>query len=318
MSQNTAIEWADSTLNLMMGCDGCELRNLQAGVKICYAGELVDRYGGQKGYPKTFEEPELFLERLEPALKWKDLTGKERPDKPWLNGLPRVVFLNDMGDTFTESLPFDWLAPLLPKLAASPHIFMVLTKRPTRMKLFAEAYPLPPNVWPGVTVTSQKTLRRVETLLRVKSGGVKWVSAEPLWEGVKIPIIGCPACGKSENAWAPNFVICRACREEIAYPPNRIGLVIVGGESGRTTNPFNIAWARSIIADCKATETACFIKQLGAVPYEDDSHLTGAPVDTSKLTRLPGAAMKNRKGSDMSEWPADLQIRQFPRVEVPA
>jgi hypothetical protein len=26
----TPIEWCDSTLNLQMGCDGCELRNLAA------------------------------------------------------------------------------------------------------------------------------------------------------------------------------------------------------------------------------------------------------------------------------------------------
>src|SRR5690242_2116818 len=101
----TDIEWCDSTLNLEMGCDGCELWNPKAGINICYAGQVTERWGGKRGWPDSFEEPKLFLDRLEPALAWPDLTGKERPHKPWLDGLPRLIFLNDMGDTFTESLP---------------------------------------------------------------------------------------------------------------------------------------------------------------------------------------------------------------------
>ena len=43
MGERTQIEWADSTLNLEMGCDGCELWNLEASVKRCYAGTLTQR-----------------------------------------------------------------------------------------------------------------------------------------------------------------------------------------------------------------------------------------------------------------------------------
>src|SRR4051812_33920511 len=107
MGNKTSIEWADSTLNLEMGCDGCELRNDQT--DTCYAGKLTDRFAGLTGWPEAFDKPKLFLHRLDGALRWSDLTGKQRPEKPWLNGLPRIIFLDDMGDTFTESLPEDWL-----------------------------------------------------------------------------------------------------------------------------------------------------------------------------------------------------------------
>ena len=90
--------------------------------------------------------------------------------------------------------------------------------------------------------------------------------------------------------------------------------MIVGGESGPGARPFNIRWARLIIEDCQLAGVPCFVKQLGSVPYEDDSWITGAPVDTTKLTRLPGAAMKDRKGGDPDEWPADLRVREFPNA----
>jgi len=37
--------------------------------------------------------------RIAKALDWSDLIGVERPKKLWLNGLPRVIFWNGMGDT---------------------------------------------------------------------------------------------------------------------------------------------------------------------------------------------------------------------------
>jgi hypothetical protein len=113
MGMHAGIEYCDSTLNLEMGCDGCELWNPKAGVKQCYAGMETDRRKGGLGWPEAFEIPRIFLERLPGALKWPDLAGKARPDKPWLDGMPRIIFLDDMGDTFTESLPDDWLAPAL-------------------------------------------------------------------------------------------------------------------------------------------------------------------------------------------------------------
>lgn len=98
-----------------MGCDGCELWNNKR--RICYAGRQTEGRTGFKGWPKGgFSEPELFLDRLEPALKWGPPTAGENEHKPWLNGLPRIIFLNDMGDTFSKKLPQNWMAPILFKV----------------------------------------------------------------------------------------------------------------------------------------------------------------------------------------------------------
>ena len=79
--------------------------------------------------------------------------------------------------------------------------------------------------------------------------------------------------------------------------------VIVGGESGPGARPFDVQWARDVIAQCKAAGVACFVKQLGAnvrQPGPDGN---------------PGIIQwqfNNPKGCDMSEWPEDLRVREFP------
>lgn len=285
MARETDIEWCDSTLNLQMGCDGCELWT--ANTRHCYAGTLTERYGGRPGWPESFDKPALFLDRLDAALRWPDLTGTKRPDKPWLDGCPRMVFLNDMGDTFTESLHLDWLAPLLPRLADSPHVWMLLTKRARRMHDFSHAHPLPPNVWPGVSVTTARTLPRVGVLTQVRGGGVKWVSAEPLLEAVNLDGV----------AWPP-----KALREGggWSHPNLGVGLVIVGGESGPGARPCDVNWIRALVAQCRAAAVPTFVKQLGSHPVND--------IGWSVKWKYQG-----RKGADMGEWPEDLKAREFPR-----
>jgi hypothetical protein len=90
-----------------------------------------------------------------------------------------------------------------------------------------------------------------------------------------------------------------------------IDWVIVGGESGPQSRPFDLAWARSIVAQCRYAGVPCFVKQFGAAPFDSQQNeLLGAP-------RLNGPcilALNSRKGGDPSEWPADLRVREFPRV----
>jgi len=299
MSKETSIEWSDSSLNLMMGCDGCELWNPAKGVKHCYAGTLTDRYAGHStGYPAAFDKPKLFLERLKPALKWGDLAGKDRPDKPWLNGSPRAIFLNDMGDTFTESLPLDWLAPLLPAMADSPHLWLLLTKRARRMLQFTEKHPLPSNVWPGVSVTTQPTARRIWDLLAIKSGGVKWISVEPLLGPVDA----------SPFMFSTDGFVATPDRGPVHRNDGGVAIswAIVGGESGPGSRPCDLSWIRSIVEQCQESGVPCFVKQLGSRPVRIDEYDDVRGPATKRLI------LEDKKGGTPSEWPEALRVRQFP------
>lgn len=193
--RGTAIEYADDSSNCAVGCAGCELWTKDSSVRTCYAGNLVTRYAGLKGWPESFDKPKLFLSRLLEAVKWPDLRGKQRPAKdgviakPWLDGLPRFIFLNDLGDTFTEGLPHDWLGLPSPELKGfSPlqilsqmkAIIMVLTKRATQMRQFFERYECPRNFILMTSITGPETLNRVRELLKIKTAQWRGISAEPL------------------------------------------------------------------------------------------------------------------------------------------
>jgi len=131
MAKTTDIQWADSALNLFVGCDSpCEI------AEWCYARRLVERFAGRPGWPARFERPKLFPERLSPALRWPDLTGSDRPEKPWLDGMPRIVFVNDLAETFGPWIAgyLNLLGKLCARMAESAHVWILVTKQPERMR----------------------------------------------------------------------------------------------------------------------------------------------------------------------------------------
>lgn len=65
---------------------------------------------------------------------------------------------------------------------------------------------------------------------------------------------------------------------------NRIHQVIIGAESGHNARVAELGWIRDIVEQCKQRSVPVFVKQL------------------------------NKKDGDFNEWPADLQIRQYPRI----
>ena len=240
MAKGTRIEWADDTVNAEMGCDGCELWDPKNKVRICYAGLQTERMlskGPLKGWPPRFDEPTIFPGRIAAAARWKDLTGTARENKPWLDGLPRTIFVNDMGDTFTASLPDDWLAPELPIMAASPHNWIVLTKRADRQREFSRRHTLPPNVWAGVSITSPQD-QRLRYLMQTRAN-VRWVSYEPMLG----PVDWRPWLGGN----------------------GRVGLdwIIVGGASGPDfqRQVMDLTWLDDTVKQCRDANVPLFVKQ---------------------------------------------------------
>lgn len=268
MSQTTTIVWCDSTANQMMGCGGCQLWNSK--VRHCYAGKLVEKYAGNKGWPKSFDQPAIFPERILEACKWPDLLGKDRKGKPWLNGLPRLIFLDDMGDTFTEGLPIDWLMPYIPKMQDSSHIWIFLTKRPKRMARFFEMLGyVPANFWLGVSVTDQGTANAlIPELLKIPAA-IRLLSVEPQLGPIDF------------RDWiGPEFLI-----------EKRIHWVINGGESGPGFRRFDWDWARKIRNYCEIANIPYFCKQGGGYPSKREA-LFEIPEDL-RIREMPIEPMQN-------------------------
>lgn len=247
MGELTLISWCDSTCNAEMGCDGCELWNALR--HSCYAGIMTERQVAEKprnGWPPAFSVPTVFPHRIPEALHWTDLSGMKRPDKPWLDGMPRLIFLDDMGDTFTESLDLFWLRPFLEKMERSPHRWLVLTKRPKRAEQFFHECGIPRNVWVGTSITDQATANaRIPALLRIPAM-VTFLSCEPLLEPVELrPYLG------------------------------GLDWVIVGGESGDGFRQMNPEWAMDIRDRCVIEEVPFFFKQSSGWRSETDPMLDG-------------------------------------------
>lgn len=198
-------------------------------------------------------------------------------------------------------------------------------------------WPLP-NVWIGVSAENQRTAdERIPKLLRVPAA-VYFVSYEPALgpvvfhdEWLRGTFSHCP-----DETADPATDECNGCP---ALPPHerhadgdhcgavytpRLDWVIVGGESGPRARPFDVAWARSVVRQCKDARVACFVKQMGAHVRTDGIQLAGdwwpdgSPGEEDGLgltTTTLGAfrkRLKDKKGEALAEWPKSLQVRQFP------
>lgn len=184
-----------------------------------------------------------------------------------------------------------------------------------------------PNVWLGVSVENQAAAdERIPHLLRTPAA-VRFISCEPLLGPVNLgPWLGPWTCDKHDGKSGPGSYCGSICRDYAPYGKSRgpVDWVIVGGESGPDSRHCRTEWVRSIVEQCKAASVACFVKQLGAnvttrLPDFEDwpNHASGTgPVQFSGdgFGNYHVRGLRDKKGGDIAEWPADLRVREFPAV----
>ena len=161
MSQNSTIEWTESTWNPVTGCT-----KVSPGCAHCYAENFAERFRGVAGHPyEQGFDLRLWPERLELPLKWSR---------------PRMIFVNSMSDLFHENVPEEFIRRVFDTMVrARQHTFQVLTKRPERAAELSPTLPWPANVWMGTSIENQRFLHRVD-LLRLTGARIKFLSCEPL------------------------------------------------------------------------------------------------------------------------------------------
>ncbi|HSN25796.1 MAG TPA: phage Gp37/Gp68 family protein [Kofleriaceae bacterium] len=335
------IEWTDRTWNPIVGCarvsPGCEHcyaeRFVHRGLSPQHKGLTVMRNHG----PGWTGEVRLVESALAKPLSWRK---------------PQRVFVNSLSDLWHEGVSNETCAAIFGVMAATPHItYQVLTKRPERMRawfswvadegdevlgavgeepdghdgqvaaacaMYAKeidcggvltrdgfrnatkaAWPLL-NVWIGVTAEDQQRADERIPLLLDTPAAVRFVSYEPALGPIDFRIAAFNGADSIESLEGLHWLI-------------------VGGESGPGARPFDLAWARSAVEQCKAAGVRVFVKQLGAQPCLGEPEPTGnfrTNPETGKREyeyALPRFVTKHRKGNDPSEWPEDLRVREFPR-----
>jgi len=224
------------------------------------------------------------------------------------------------------------------------HTFQVLTKRAGRMRalmsvlrfdhagsgrmFLAEASslnrqgqpisfaPLMKNLWLGVSVENQHFADERIPLLLQTPAAVRFISAEPLLEKVLLDNgesswLTCTPHNQSRNG----ADCCLTFLEDGDRHFRGIDWVIVGGESGAGSRPFDLAWARSLVQQCQAAGVPAFVKQLGAKPINSSHGITYC-ANEPHATKCNAVILRDRKGGDIDEWPPDLRVREFPTRHV--
>lgn len=224
-------------------------------------------------------------------------------------GVRRKVFCASLSDVFEEHPMLDaWRADLWRTIEACDGLdWQLLTKRPENIMRMVPAHWLaawPKHVWVGTTVEDQPSAeRRIPHLLRVPAS-VRFLSVEPMLELVDPTRLRGSEWFDREGAdyydALSGFSWWSDGDHGLSGGP-RVSWLIVGGESGPGARPFDLAWARNIVAQCAEAGVPCFVKQIG-----DNPILSPGPIT------WPSTA---RGGTDPAEWPADLRVQQFPTVE---
>jgi protein gp37 len=300
VGENSAIAWTDHTYNPWRGCT-----KVGPGCDHCYAEARDLRYESGKGATEARHwgpgAPRILASkatRLAP-LKWAlaaPTTGK------------RKVFCLSLGDVFDNEVDVAWRRALWDMVRITPNLrWQLVTKRVGNA---ADMMPSP-AIWRidfrhvGIisTVVDQDELDRDGPKLAKlkKRFDMTWVglSIEPQLAAIDLR-------GYHEHL-TPDWVI-------------------TGGESRQPSGPprpYDVAWARSLIGQCRNAGVAIFVKQLGARPV-DSSRLLDMPeqpetADPSDVADFEIAIcelnLRDRQaGADPSEWPADLRVREFPEA----
>lgn len=256
MGETTGIEWADSTVNIWLGCQ----ETGSPACVGCYARQLVEgRFGlttwGPHGKRVETKSWRSNLRKISRLAKAAFAAGRT---EPWF------VFVNSLSDFWDNQADPKLRAEALAEFRKHPHLtFLLLTKRPQMIvKLFCEALniqkgapceellPTPAEAWPrnvaiGCTVVTQAEANRdIPWLLRAAAAlrpAFAFLSMEPL---VEIVDISCWLGGSEPS----------------------IGWVITGGGTDQGKHkayPTHVEAFRKVRDDCAAADVPYLHKQNG-------------------------------------------------------
>jgi protein gp37 len=241
----TSIEWATHVWNPVTGCT-----KVSQGCKNCYAERLAKRFWGER----KFSDVQCHTQLLNAPLHW---------------GKPARVFVNSMSDLFHPDVPLEFILRCWMIMAqARQHTFMILTKRPERMRMFITEW-LPgawglatmslrlldralPNIWLGVSVEDQESADKHLPYLFNTPAAMRFISVEPMLESITL------------QGWDGQLVRNYLGHDSVKGKEQRgpVDWVICGCESGSGRRPMETDWARLLRDQCQLAKVPFFLKQM--------------------------------------------------------
>ena len=227
MAAETAIEWADATMNFWLGCT-----KVGPPCDNCYAEEWAARYGRAVWGPHADRQRTAPGNWLQPA-KWN--AAVKDPSRP------RLVFTNSLADFWDKQAPQEWRDEAIGVMQATPNLhWLILTKRAQNILRMAKRLGLPSNVSLGLSAGSQPEIDRdlPHLVEAARELGVKttFLSYEP--------------------ALGPLDILTQLLRGDLSW-------VIGGGESGKGSRMTEPAWFRAMRDQCKIAGVPFLFKQWG-------------------------------------------------------
>jgi protein gp37 len=225
--EDSKIEWTNHTFNPWIGC-----QHVSPGCDHCYAEVMMDHRYHRVEWGPHGERKRTSEQYWKQPMRWaKDarLTGQR----------PRV-FCASLADVWDNKVPSPWRSDLFRLINLTPELdWLLLTKRPENIrKMLPSAIEgLPewpwPNVWLGTTCEDQEHYDHRWPILRRTRAAVHFISYEPALSPLSL----------ESSRQMPGWIIC-------------------GGESGKDARMMDPAWARNLLAECKSSGVAFFMKQM--------------------------------------------------------
>ena len=308
MGERTGIAWTDHTWSPWIGCT-----EVSPGCDNCYARELDKRHRFGGGVHWGAGVPRYRTKDWKKPLSWNRAAEKL--------GVRRTVFPS-LCDPFDNEVPPRWRMEFFDLIGQTPHlIWLLLTKRIGNAERYVPwSLSPPPNVWLGASVVNQAEADRDLAKLLATPATKRFVSYEP-------------GLGPADfSRWLPDPALAHLLATFPAgafplpahlTPRAMLDWIIVGGESsqgGVKARPFDVAWARQTVAQCKAAGVPVFVKQLGSSFCDTENGIAGAgwAHDQHHLSLIREGSisrptyLRDRAGADPAEWPEDLRVQEFP------
>lgn len=242
--------WWDKSIKVVEGCT-----KVSAGCENCWSLAMEHRFGN--GFS-------VHVDRMQKALKRK-----------------RPTTFTIWNDLFHEGVTDAQIDEVMAVIAMTPqHKYMILTKRPERMKEYFDfttdnrnhaiqnailqlTWDCPdwiegplPNLALGVSIEDQQTAHERIPLLLMTPAYRRFVSFEPALDMVSFRwmagLYHKPYTGQNPNGITNQYEALK-----------NIDLIIMGGESGPKARPMHPDWARSVRDQCAEANVPFNFKQWG-------------------------------------------------------
>jgi len=262
MSEQTKIEWADSTFNPWIGCT-----QVSPACDDCYAARSTPARTLGVAWGVGQSRRRTSAGNWQQPRKWDAAAESFQAE----HGRRRRVFCASLAVVFDNEVSSEWREDLWQLIADTPNLdWLLLTKRignVNHMLPQAEDFAaLYPNVWIGATVCNQAEADRDLPKLMATPARIRFLSIEPLIGPIRL------------------------LSKSVTADLSGLHWVIVGGESGSSARPMSPDWVRGLRDQCAVNQIPFMLKQWGEwIPMLGQAE--GVPVQPNKVTTEDGWVM---------------------------